>query len=47
MVPLMATRVAVGARPVMAVVAALNTAVPVEGLPVAETGVTSNLMNLA
>ena len=44
-VPLIATKVAVGARPVMAVLSELNAAVPVNGFPVAATGVTSNLIN--
>ena len=45
-VPLTATTLATGARPVTADVAELSTAVPLSGSPVAETGVTSNLINL-
>ena len=45
-VPVIAWTVADGARPDMAEVAALCAAVPVDGLPVAATGVTSNLRNL-
>ena len=42
----MVTAVAVGARPIIAELAELSVAVPVDGLPVAATGVTSNLRNL-
>ena len=46
MVPLTDTEAAIGARPVIAEVAELGTAAPVAGLPVADTGVTSNLIKV-